>query len=214
MRPHHLSQQSARIPILDYRIFEMLVVIEKDSIFGLMQGFFQQEPPSVVGRHRNHNKMKKKRSPFSRKRREKKQKKMRRFSKGRNQGPGYGPPTWKAMQLCAAGAGARIHGMYSESPLRPHAFGGLTLQQDHSWWRQLTNTLEGPLTICFGGGYVQSALCECPNRAGCILNRAGTKKVRRHDQFRGLRTIIADGISHSYHLAGELGGFCSLVVAE
>ena len=29
------------------------------------------------------------------------------------------------MQLCAAGAGARIHGMYSESPLRPHALGAL-----------------------------------------------------------------------------------------
>lgn len=54
MRPHHLSQQSARIPILYYRIFEMLMVIEKDSILGLMQGFLQQETPRVVGGHRNH----------------------------------------------------------------------------------------------------------------------------------------------------------------
>ena len=40
MRPHHLSQQRARIPILQYRILVMLVVIEEDSIIGFLQGFF------------------------------------------------------------------------------------------------------------------------------------------------------------------------------
>ncbi len=73
--------------------------------------------------------------------------------------------------------------------------------------------LKACLPSALKGGYVQSVPCECPNRAGCVLNRA-FQCVITIDLGALSRRCSREELVNNVISLEEFGGFCSLVVTE
>ena len=172
----------------------MLVVIEEDSILGLMQGFLQQEPPRVVGRHRNHNNITEN-SFLQKETTEEIKESMKVFKRQKSR-------SWVRTANMGGNATLRrgrrgTHPRNTYVPSLPYVhIGGLTFTlKQVVRGGGLLNAQKSFLPSALEAVTYISAPCECPNRAGCVLNRAGAKPVRHHDLFRGLWTVgLADGI--------------------